>query len=799
MLNADHRNFRCFLGKTVPCMAILLILSIFSRYSPFSVSQPPSSSAAQSDQAAPGAKYPSRIAPPAPGEISLRISDQYMPVLGVWMWDTDTLAPEGYKKTIDQASLHSPFNLLITFLRFPDKEVADAEVHDQVKLAAKYAIAHGLALIADVDVRAARRAFQRLYPNELQQMLRLKEVPLSATDAVEITIPSLDLNDHYSGGTIPHHVPLSGALVRVTSYRTGTSGIEEASLADITQECAIVSSTKDAVIVKLPAGNSTKNHNTHAMVYAAFTHFYPDVFSPHLAGFQRALLQQYSDIPLAGACKDEWGFPPYYPRFYRLGFHDFWYSSHLAQAYSEHTKGRQILDDFLLMSCGIAGKEHQRQQAINHLMEMTRLRNVALEEDYYAAVKKEFGQNAVVTVHSTWWPFPDRNEFKKNGLDWWATKRDWAQTDEVAPYAVRTALSKKWKSSIWYNMYYKQDMAAQMWSSALAGGRIDYHPFQSLATREMMRADSRIRLLNYITRSPLDCPVAVIFGHACAMNWAGPHYNDVGMELVDRLWKEGYAADLIPTSEIDNGSLRVDEKGSVCYGDQKYAAVVLYHPEFERKNTADFFRKASKGETALFRAGKWTRDFDGLSVDGENLLPKSMTDSGSVDTVYASLTAALRKKPIFKQTPATKILDNTYFNLRDFESKSYAPPTTGHSRLIDGTEILIAGTNNVAGDPIVTEMQVRNRDVSIDAMGIAAFRLNDKGQLEALVAGGLRHFKAGDFEISLDDRVDIALWIDANGKWQGVLQSESGVISKQLLKITKQWTRLRVPVPEETK
>jgi hypothetical protein len=799
MLNIYYSNFYRLLRKTVPCLALLLMLSTLLGYAPLSDSQPRSSSAMQSDKAASLAKYPSLIAPAVPGEISLRISDQYMPVLGVWVWGDDTLAPEGFKKPIEQAALHSPFNLIITFLRFPEKELVDAEVHDQVKRAAEYAVAHGITLIGDIDVRAARRAFQRQHPGDLQQMLRLKEVALDSDKQVEVSIPSLDLNDHYSGGTIPHHIPLSGSLVRVTSYRTGANGIEEASLTDITKECTIVGATKDAVTVKLPSVNATKHHSTHAAVYAAFTHLYPDVFSPNLVEFQRALLKQYSDIPLAGACKDEWGFPPYYPRFYRLGFHDYWYSPHLAEAYSGRTKGRQILDDFLLMSYGIAGQEHQRQMAINHLMEMTRLRNVALEEDFYNTVKKAFGQNAAVTVHSTWWPYPDRNEFKKNGLDWWAAKRDWAQTDEVAPYAVRTALSKKWNSAIWYNMYYKKDLAEQMWASALAGGRIDYLSFQTLSTRELLQAESRIRLLNYITKSPLDCPVAVIFGHACAMNWAGPHYNDVGMELVDRLWKEGYATDLIPTSEIENGSLRIDEKGRICYGDQKYAAVVLYHPEFERKSTAEFFRKAGNEKTALFRVGKWTRDFDGSPVDGENLLPRSLTDSGSVENVQSSLTAVLVKKQIPKQTPATAILDNTYFNLRDFESKSSAPPTTGYSRLIDGTEILIAGTKNTGGDPIVTEMPIRNRTVSIDAIGVAAIRLNDRGRLEALVAGGLKHFKVGDLEISLKDRADVALWIDSKGKWEGVFQSESGVIPEQLLKITKQWTRLRIPVPEEAK
>jgi len=33
-----------------------------------------------------------------------------------------------------------------------------------------------------------------------------------------------------------------------------------------------------------------------------------------------------------------------------------------------------------------------------------------------------------------------------------------------------------------------------------------------------VRGDCRIRLLNFIARTPLDCPVAIVFGHPCAMN-----------------------------------------------------------------------------------------------------------------------------------------------------------------------------------------------------------------------------------------------------------------------------------------
>jgi hypothetical protein len=86
-------------------------------------------------------------------EISNQMSNVYMPVLGVWFWSEENLLPDGFKKPIDQASMHSPYNLLIPFLRFPDKEVVDDEIYKQVKLAADYAADRNLALVPDLDVR----------------------------------------------------------------------------------------------------------------------------------------------------------------------------------------------------------------------------------------------------------------------------------------------------------------------------------------------------------------------------------------------------------------------------------------------------------------------------------------------------------------------------------------------------------------------------------------------------------------------------------------------------------------------
>ena len=740
-------------------------------------------------------QYPVLAEPAETDEVINQLSEEYMPVIGVWNMRESELQPEGYQATLDQASEHSPFNLLIPFLRFADKEIADKVVHDAVRGAAEYGLKKNIVLAPDLDVRNARRAFQRKYPDELQQLLRLREVSLSAGDRVETSLTTIDnLSDHYSGGRIPKYDALKSDLLRVVAYQRSEDGILPESIEEITDACELVYSAEDSVRISLPAAVGPQ---THACAMVAFTLFYPDVFAPHLMDFQRELIDQYADVPLAGACKDEWGFPPYFPRYAEEGTVDFWYSGHRARVYAEKTGGKDLLEDCLLMALGMAGKETERQVAINHFREMSLQRNVALEEEFYDAVKETFGPLAAVTVHPTWWPYPDKQEMRKNGLDWWAVKRDWAQTDEIVPFGVRTAMSKKWGSPIWYNMYYTNVFSDQMWSSALGGGRLDWLSFQRMYDPELMRGQTRIRLLNAVSRSPQDCPVAIIFGHPGAMNWAGPHFDDVGMPLLNLFWNAGYPADLIPTSEIDNGSLQIDEEGWVCYGKQRYAAVVLYHPELDKTATSEFFLNARDSKTALFRVGDWTRDFYGKPVDETSLLPATMAPANDYRDAYLMVLDVIREQGIPPQTPATEDLDETYYTLRDFHEVSKFPPTTGFCRLIDGTVIHVAGTHDISGDPIRREFMVNGHPVSVDAVGVAAVRLNEAGELQALAAGSLKSFSTGTFELNLDEPVDMALWVDDTGAWKGLLQGWQGPVPGELLKITEEWDRVKIPTPPE--
>ena len=115
--------------------------------------------------------------------------------------------------------------------------------------------------------------------------------------------------------------------------------------------------------------------------------------------------------------------------------------------------------------------------------------------------------------------------------------------------------------------------------------------------------------------------------------------------------------------------------------------------------------------------------------------------------------------------------------------------------MLDGTVILASGEKDVMGDPIQKTILVRGQQLTFDAIGIAAVRLDRSGRVEALAAGGLKKFGSPDLPLELAERADVALWRNSRGEWQGVLQGYAGAVPRELTQLTTNWTRLRVPEP----
>lgn len=726
---------------------------------------------------------------------AFRLPENVVPEIGCWFWSEAEFRPDGFRPFLDLVGRHAGFRLLTTSLRVPRLEVTEPAVREQIGRAATYAAGYGLKLVMDLDVRLARRAFADAHPEECQEMLRWRPVEVGTNREVELRIAAEVPGDHYTFATTPY-VPLGSRLVRAYACRVEGGLVDPESVVDVTELCRVTLAATNELRVAITG--EARTHGRQVVVGAAFAHFTPDVFAPHLMSFQREVLAGYRDVPLAGACKDEWGFPPCFDG--NPAHDDFWFSRFHAVAYARHTGGRDLVRDSLLMGRPERGREREREAAINHYQQLAWQRNAALEDDFYRGVKETFGSAAVVATHPTWWPHPDRREFKKNGLHWWAATRDLAQTDEVTPFAVRTALAKRWGSPVWMNMFYAASVPEYeraIWSHALAGGRINDHPLYprpdalaignmaALLRGDFARAAARLRLLNFIVRAPLDCPVAVVFGHAAAMNWAGPHFDDVGLALTDALGRAGYPADLIPADEIASGALRLDAEGWVRYGAQRYAAVVLYHPEFEPVTLGDWVGRAARGRTRLSRVGEWTRDLEARPVGFA--WPPEVGGAGDVGEAAGQVIAHLKNTGVQAVSAASETIG--------WDQPTAAFPRRGHTRWLDGTQVWLAGADAAGGDPLMVDETVAGRAIEARAVGVLAVRWSASGQVTALAASGLTRFHSGDLDVTCERPLDVALWIDPDGQRRGAIQDDEGALPAALGRWTTHWTRLRSPPP----
>jgi hypothetical protein len=734
-----------------------------------------------------------------------RFPGGFAPVIGAWFPDSMAIAdPEGYRAYIDVFAKFSSYSLITTTMRTPlrngAKQMVDKDIHDWFKNAVEYAGSKGIKIALELDPRHSTGAFAKKYPHELQQRLWLKKFKVGdRSDWTEKITYNLEHGDAITSvGTN------AVDLVKVYSFTSGRNGIESLGIKDITNACTVNASGKNFLVVNISKAAGDKNQEV--CVITRVTLNYPDVYSPHLISFELETMRQYADMPLAGVLKDEFGFPACHDG--NSDKNGFWYSPALSAAYKKSTGGRDMVRDAMLMFAGEKGKERERQMAVNHLMELYRKRCTAVEQAFYRNAKSIFGDRSFAGTHATVFPMPNAQEFERNGFDWFTATRDYAQADETTPYALVVAMSKKFSEPVWYNQYYAPNIneyEKNIWRYATLGGRMNFHQLyptnsdswlediKGILKGDMKRGDCRIRLLNLISKAPVDCPVAVIFGHTNAMNWAGHNFEDVGLALADLCWRAGYYADLIPGSEIAGKSLSVDDQGYVWFGKQKYAAVVLYQPEFENPGTAAFFKKAENKGSLLYKVGGWTKDFNANYFDGDAALPDRMLKFSDYKGCGKVLLDDLnRKYKSLLQIPVTDTMPSKDMLGRSFVP-SFAPSEQGITRLTDGTTIILSGKDNAAGDTIIKTIKVKGIDVFFNVIGVGGVRLSKDGTVEAIAGGGLKSFKSADFSITMAERVDMVL-LREKGEWRGYWQGLNTAIPDELLAITAHWTRIGLPV-----
>lgn len=561
-----------------------------------------------------------------------------------WKWDDSTL-----NSTIDSKidDLCNRFNTGAVFiaLHWIKRPFHDPELVSYLERCCKGLHARGKKMYIELCPRNEGDKFFKDISQDAAYLTDLKEIPLDSEGNGELTIELPDIWHYW------RKVSTDDRIISVFAMeKTDQAQYKEGTLVCI-NDCATLEVQKDDTgqrkgVIRVKAG--TSNANKTAVVFVASKQAIPDLASPDLEKLFEFMLDSVGHIPIDGVCSDEWGYDIFFDyhgdNYYedRISIRHISVSDNFAKIYNERTGGLNLYEELIHMFYTSDRSDKRTIRAINFYFDT--LRHIMAENDrmMYCLSKEKFGPDTFFGVHPTWWGSETLQyfEFFKNGFYWWDAIRDIAQTDETVALPIRTALAHKWSSPIWYNMWYSMGTRdintyyRETWNNILYGGRTHYLGYEcpnesvvlELKPEGMLESieemDQRVRMLDEKQTTQPDCRVLLLFSIPAASNWYldgrprppfFPH-NKILTKVLEtaRDLFRSYLCDLVPSSEIANGSLTCKD-GKVTYGSQEYDAVILLQGECLEKETFDFFKNLDKNRFAV--CGSYSMYSDATSMD----------------------------------------------------------------------------------------------------------------------------------------------------------------------------------------
>ena len=701
--------------------------------------------------------------------------------------------PDLEDRTLTALAERSVYNVITLTLRsVPD--LSDPITEARAKHYFERAHAAGIRVLMDIDARIARREFLRRYPDDCARVIcTAVSAPTNGAAGFSVVFPSY--RDHMAWGAERGYDASGGEVVEAFSVRVDAAGVADPATKRSVAERLYVHSVSNAVTGRVDGLAADER----LVTLVAFRLFAVDPASPRLMPFLEELARRYHRLGADGAMRDDWGFPPI--RDFNADHTAFPHSPAFAAEYARVSGGRDYLADLALLPLPTKGAESARYRIVDSTMRTIHGVAARTEREFYDLNHRVFGADVYVTKHPTWHCRFDSSEFMHNGLDWWAVKRDWAQSDEAIPLPFVTGMAKKCGGPCWMNEGYGPNAdhyGRALWRYALCGGRMvyhgiygtkstvlrdyadpverTYHSAADLLTPGNVRAQTRVGLLNLVTRAQIECPVGLVFGHWRTMNWLDPAYRDDALGLAHGLGGRGWYVDAYPSSELAAGTFAVDADGFLRVGGQRYAALVLHR--LGDGDAADF-AKVVGTRTLKTRLFSW----DSPACAGTVKLASGRDVEPIVRTLEQ--VGAVRQTPLSETGLHGKGLDRL-------------PNPDGTATFADGTVARIRGASpDLRGDALdgfAQPLRIGGKTISFTAEGLFAARLGADGNLEALAAGGLRKVEAPGLSLALDRPEDVVL-VRRGGRWQGLWQTTRRLadLPANLSALTDDWRVLTLP------
>ena len=453
---------------------------------------------------------------------------------------------------------------------------------------------------------------------------------------------------------------------------------------DITEYCKI---ENNSFTVSAGAENADRD----IIYYLAKTRDTVDCFSEEYYPTRRLVFDRLRGIQFGGAATDEMGIgfslkseqtdknavltPIEHLDINKINYYSEWinYSDSMSRVYAERY-GEELADNLLYFWHMEQGNESKSYLTVNNYMENIRVRCAEIESNLYDLTKEYFGNSAFVGAHPSWWGDELDNNFEGyyNGFDWWETKRDYAQTDELVLIPIRLAMSRKCKENVWYNMWYSmrtmdiKSYYKETYTNAVYAGRTHYLGYEcyepgvvlclneGTMLSDVSETEKKIMILNNLQKSRPDSRVLVIFGYEAATNHfiSDPDDRRINrrgeiMHSVFKTTKElfdyPYLCELVPSTELDNGSVCVSG-GAVSYCGHEYDALVLLHPDGITQSAYNKLKGFDENGGKLIVCGDITHFHDGTKADGASFADAIYHKEASAETIAKDLEAFGIKK-----------------------------------------------------------------------------------------------------------------------------------------------------------
>ena len=548
------------------------------------------------------------------------------PQILYWKWNDELLDEKVLEEKANDIIKRSSFRDIAIAphsMKKPEASFFSPTMHALVRKVNDIFTANGRRVIIDADMRHPLEygTFFAKAPDKFVYQARLYQLDLDENGRAETRVAKTDPNKKVSFNQL-------FGLSRVNSLDAKIAGawcfdaldklyFKPETVVDL-KAVSSLEARDDALYWVVDAGK--ENAGKRAIAYIQHKMPGPDRLTDEYLQCQMELIETLGDIPLYGITTDEWGLP----QIIENGVTPSLYMTEMTKTlYAEHC-GRDLYEDLLYFHYSPANDRSRSVLVVNKYIEVIRARITKGDHMIYDKVKEVFGKDAFVGFHPTWYCAPNgfAMETMHNGMDWWQVKRDYSQTDERVMIPIRLAMARGTSEPIWYNMWYSQrtmDIRSyykETWVNARFGGRTDYlgyecyepgvvYTFRAPGRLEMLSLmDESVIKLNDFQKTLPDSRVLMLFGMESFTNWQlydhGVTYVSPNMKghheivaLANGVFAQNVLFDLVPSSEVDCGTLRIED-GKIKYFDHDYDAIVVAYPNGVTEKALDFIKSCAR-------------------------------------------------------------------------------------------------------------------------------------------------------------------------------------------------------------